>query len=721
MTISSISLYLRRNKKSFLHMLTIIWLFCIASETAFAEGEWLSKEQSDKVVKVINGIITAAASILWLLTSFVTVFLYPGWVNGTLFGLQDYLKEIWILVSNIVYFIFAFIIIVIAFMNIIWKWEGNWELKQAMPKFIVWVLIVPFSWFFVQFVLAISAVLTVGMLTLPYDSFKDQSLLWDALADTKLWGTTICKDVIIFFSDEQPAWSTDLSADWENTLSENIRCKWEGSEVTVEELFNWEWDGLDNTIFGVISVYTYGILQVQNMDTLQWFNLTTIKGIADLIFSMLFNVLFIIIYMLLMVALFLALLVRGIRLWIYAMLSPAFGLLYFFGKWSDGFWESGEKFNIKEFIALALVPVYVAAALSFGLIFILVASEWIKQKASTDDLDTIEAGGFSLSIKWAHGWGEEEVSVIWKLIVELFWVVILWIAVMAALWSSKTTKAIVEPIAAFWKSVWELAAKAPTYAPIIPTGWWPWSAMSVTWLQQVWSTISSTAEQSARARWSEFAKWLPGADWNKIDLSTKSINALKSFQANGNKITRESLSDLRDAIKAGWSIATLANDPQFIKTINDIKKSDIAFKDNAILKEDISIWKPDQLAKALSEMDRLIDANYSSAGTLMQGTELWSQATARSVNERIFWEWWGEQKTETTNTFNVRIDGSDIKDAKLAANRLEGKNDTKNLEGLNKAMTDAGITEAAYRTAIIEASKYSSDDTDWNGVADEGE
>jgi len=702
-------------------MLTIIWLFCIASETAFAEGEWLSKEQSDKVVKVINGIITAAASILWLLTSFVTVFLYPGWVNGTLFGLQDYLKEIWILVSNIVYFIFAFIIIVIAFMNIIWKWEGNWELKQAMPKFIVWVLIVPFSWFFVQFVLAISAVLTVGMLTLPYDSFKDQSLLWDALADTKLWGTTICKDVIIFFSDEQPAWSTDLSADWENTLSENIRCKWEGSEVTVEELFNWEWDGLDNTIFGVISVYTYGILQVQNMDTLQWFNLTTIKGIADLIFSMLFNVLFIIIYMLLMVALFLALLVRGIRLWIYAMLSPAFGLLYFFGKWSDGFWESGEKFNIKEFIALALVPVYVAAALSFGLIFILVASEWIKQKASTDDLDTIEAGGFSLSIKWAHGWGEEEVSVIWKLIVELFWVVILWIAVMAALWSSKTTKAIVEPIAAFWKSVWELAAKAPTYAPIIPTGWWPWSAMSVTWLQQVWSTISSTAEQSARARWSEFAKWLPGADWNKIDLSTKSINALKSFQANGNKITRESLSDLRDAIKAGWSIATLANDPQFIKTINDIKKSDIAFKDNAILKEDISIWKPDQLAKALSEMDRLIDANYSSAGTLMQGTELWSQATARSVNERIFWEWWGEQKTETTNTFNVRIDGSDIKDAKLAANRLEGKNDTKNLEGLNKAMTDAGITEAAYRTAIIEASKYSSDDTDWNGVADEGE
>jgi len=41
---------------------------------------------------------------------------------------------------------------------------------------------------------------------------------------------------------------------------------------------------------------------------------------------------------------------------------------------------------------------------------------------------------------------------------------------MAALGASKTTKAIVEPIAAFGKSVGELAAKAPTYAPIIPTG-----------------------------------------------------------------------------------------------------------------------------------------------------------------------------------------------------------------------------------------------------------
>ena len=132
-----------------------------------------------------------------MVTAFITMFLYPGWVNGTLFGLQDYLRIMWILVSNVVYFVFAFILIAIAFMNIINKGEGVWELKQAMPKFIVGVLIVPFSWFFVQFVLSISAILTVGVLTLPYDAFQGESLLQEAISDTEIGAEKICKDIII--------------------------------------------------------------------------------------------------------------------------------------------------------------------------------------------------------------------------------------------------------------------------------------------------------------------------------------------------------------------------------------------------------------------------------------------------------------------------------------------------------------------------------------------
>ncbi|MBT3727351.1 hypothetical protein HOG21_06985 [bacterium] len=57
--------------------------------------------------------------IVALLTYLATIFLSPSWLNGSLFGLNGYFKEIWIRVSNVVYFVFAFLLIWIAFMNII--------------------------------------------------------------------------------------------------------------------------------------------------------------------------------------------------------------------------------------------------------------------------------------------------------------------------------------------------------------------------------------------------------------------------------------------------------------------------------------------------------------------------------------------------------------------------------------------------------------------------
>ena len=39
-----------------------------------------------------------------------------------------------------------------------------------------------------------------------------------------------------------------------------------------------------------------------------------------------------------------------------------------------------------------MVPVYASAALAFGLVFILVATEGIKEASSQEDLDTLKAG-----------------------------------------------------------------------------------------------------------------------------------------------------------------------------------------------------------------------------------------------------------------------------------------------------------------------------------------
>ena len=68
--------------------------------------------------------------------------------------------------------------------------------------------------------------------------------------------------------------------------------------------------GLQNSVFGVINLYTYGILKVQELDTITGTDLESITKIADLIFKIIFDILFILVYMLLMIALMLALFVR---------------------------------------------------------------------------------------------------------------------------------------------------------------------------------------------------------------------------------------------------------------------------------------------------------------------------------------------------------------------------------------------------------------------------
>lgn len=530
MLLDTISSLYQKHRKNIFFIWCFVTLFFAFWDSVFAEppgdrawwSEILDEDTAKKIAKALNFLLAGAAMILSMITSFITMFLYPGWVNGSLFGLQAYFKDIWILISNIVYFMFAGVLIIIAFMNIIGKGEWNWELRQALPKFIVGVLIVPFSWFFVQFVLSITSILTVWVLTLPYDTFKDRPELAEVLSED-VKSQKFCKDFIIDLkwngwgrelSSLNPSWGWGW---WGIEFPETLKCA-EGDEAVTsfEEMLTWNGkDGISNSVFWIINIYTYGILQIDKLDTISTENITwAIKDVSDLLFKIIFDALFVIVYLLLMVALFLALFARIVRLWIYMMLSPAFWLLYFF--WSDGVGDGSNKFSVKEFIALALVPVYVSAALAFGLVFILVAGAGIDKGQGTSK-NTLEAWGFSITILWAFA-EDSEKSVIWKLIVKIFWLVILWIAVMAALRSSETTRAVVEPIAAFWKSVWELAAKAPTYAPIIPT-WsgWMQSAQS---LQRLWWNFTAAVQNTSTDRAKDFMDWY-GIWWEASKLTAE--------------------------------------------------------------------------------------------------------------------------------------------------------------------------------------------------------
>lgn len=78
-----------------------------------------------------------------------------------------------------------------------------------------------------------------------------------------------------------------------------------------------------------------------------------------------------IIFLLIILALVVAMMMRAFYFWAIAIFSPLLSLRYFF----DGKLGFGDDWlSVGKIIGLAMVPVYVAAALSLGLVFISAAS-----------------------------------------------------------------------------------------------------------------------------------------------------------------------------------------------------------------------------------------------------------------------------------------------------------------------------------------------------------
>ncbi len=546
MILSKIKEFYASNRKTIFYTLVFWFLFYISQDVAFAEGnpnapatktDWADK---NAIVEVVDFIIAIASSLVALLSSLVSLFLHPGWVNGTILWFDIYLKEMWIMISNIVYFIFAFLLIAIAFMNIIWKGGDVWAMKQALPKFVIWVLMVPFSWFFVQFILSLSAFLTVAVLWIPHDTMS-----WTKPYEN-LKGKKICTTFVL----DLTKWAeNNIGKQAQNGGKDGSKCAFGREKEEIQKILEWKGDGISSSIYGMINIYTYGVMKIDRLDKLKGKDIVSdLKNLTSIALKWIFDLLFIVVYLILMVALFMALFARATWLWIHAMFSPVFGLMFFF--WKTKEWALDGKFWPMELINLALVPVYVSAALAFWMMFMFVAANWLTEKTNgwsaifqqvnTKGWDTIAInwkewikdgyipsltiGSFTLWIKGKQWWYTDTNDIfselwsgLWRLILELFWLAILWLAMMVALKWSKITDSVTEPIRAFGKSVWSLIAKSPQYAPIIPTWKWMMNAASLKnfWETTVWSINSRMAKP-----WSELSNkffW----DWSKMQQALR--------------------------------------------------------------------------------------------------------------------------------------------------------------------------------------------------------
>ena len=97
----------------------------------------------------------------------------PDWTSGDLFGLREPMHKMWIIVSNIVYFIYAILLIIIALATIFGK--DNFSYKAMIPRLALGILMVPFTWWFVQWTISLATVVTASVINIPMDMIKEDN------------------------------------------------------------------------------------------------------------------------------------------------------------------------------------------------------------------------------------------------------------------------------------------------------------------------------------------------------------------------------------------------------------------------------------------------------------------------------------------------------------------------------------------------------------------
>ena len=151
----------------------------VGVESVMAAGGPETEGKKDIVSSVVNGLADLSNIVIKLLSIFLTPLimlsgwlLSPDWTFGDIFGLRPIIHKLWILVSNVVYVIFGFLLVGIAFANIFGAGGDTYKMSKMLPKLVTGMLIVPFTWFIVSAVLSVANVLTASVIQLPVSTIN---------------------------------------------------------------------------------------------------------------------------------------------------------------------------------------------------------------------------------------------------------------------------------------------------------------------------------------------------------------------------------------------------------------------------------------------------------------------------------------------------------------------------------------------------------------------
>ncbi len=164
--------------------------------------------------------------------------------------------NLWVTISNITYFIYAVLLIFIALATIFGR--ENYGYKAMLPKLALGILLVPFTWFFIQFTTSIATAVTASVISIPHEALSSLTS-----PTTKNWWTT---DVI-------PKKIEINGKDWNKQFES---CKADTCISPQKFLTN------SAGMYGYMMVYAYGVFKIQDVKRLDTLT-DTVQAITQVI------------------------------------------------------------------------------------------------------------------------------------------------------------------------------------------------------------------------------------------------------------------------------------------------------------------------------------------------------------------------------------------------------------------------------------------------------
>lgn len=428
-------------------------------EVGTSKEDILSKAQQEDFQKRLSVILAVQAflnRLLWPVLVMIGGLLDNSLLFGS--GMEPRLREIWIPIRNLVNIMFVIILVGIALYNILGIGDdgGNYSLKSALPRIVVGIIAVNFSFLGMKVMLDAVTVMTTAIFALPgqvsdgleeivnSDDPQDQEVIRRfclKLKDKKINDETptetqikkdnlaikriVAKKYATKYSKKITAASTEADI---NSAMESLPtdAKANYDKDLTSGVSNQFCAGTVLTPRGKAFLSRYNsrnaaLAMALNMSKIVFYEDIEISTInlRQLFTNTLFSVILYLVYAASFLALFIVLLARMVVLWIAVAISPVFVIalaLPFVKEQLSGFDEIQS-----EFIQNLIAPITIGLSMTIG---------WIMLRGvqSLDRFDT----GSSLNLDPTNGFPVEGLNTLQDLIVAVGVIAVVWVAVFAA-------------------------------------------------------------------------------------------------------------------------------------------------------------------------------------------------------------------------------------------------------------------------------------------------